>query len=160
LTRLAADLIERSRTEEKLRESEERLILAQSAANLGVWERDLRTNVITVSGEYTKLYGLAPDRTQLTLQEWVSLIHPDDRQRVEEVIRGNRLDPSHILDTEFRVMWPDGSVHWLLGKGTVFFDDLGQPVRRVGVNLDITKQKQAEAALRESEERFRATFFQ
>src|SRR5262249_58009028 len=69
LTRLAADLIERSRTEEKLRESEERLILAQSAANLGVWERDLRTNVITVSGEDRKIYGLVTERTEIPLTE-------------------------------------------------------------------------------------------
>jgi PAS domain S-box-containing protein len=65
------------------------------------------------------------------------------------------VERTHVWDTEFRVVWPNGSIRWLLGKGRVFLDGLGRPVRMVGINFDITERKQAEAALRESEERFR-----
>jgi PAS domain S-box-containing protein len=65
------------------------------------------------------------------------------------------LEHTHFWDTEFRVVWPDGTVHWLLGKGKVFVDDFGLPVRIAGVSIDITDRKRAAEALRESEERFR-----
>jgi PAS domain S-box-containing protein len=133
----------RKGVEDQLRTSERRLTLAQSAAHLGVWERDLRTDTIAISGEYATLYGLPPDRSQLTHQEWIRLVHPDDRERVEALIRDNRKLPRG-WDAEFRVVWPDGSVHWLLGKGSVFFDNSGHAVRRVGVNLDVTELRQAE----------------
>ena len=61
------------------------------------------------------------------------------------------IERTHVWDTEFRVVWPDGSVHWLLGKGQVFLDDAGRPIRLAGVSLDITERKEAEEALRQSE---------
>ena len=70
------------------------------------------------------------------------------------------LERTHAWDTEYRVLWADGSVHWLHSKGAVFLDASGRPVRSTGVILDITEGKRAEEALRESEQRFRVTFFQ
>ncbi len=147
------DITEKIQAVRALRETEQRLTLAQKAARLGVWDRDLRTGAIAISGEYARLYGLAPERTTITQEEWLSLIHPDDRELLQAALRETR-NLTHPWNVEFRVIWPDGSVHWLLGKGTVFFDDSGQPIRAAGVTMDITERKQAEAALRESEERF------
>jgi PAS domain S-box-containing protein len=149
------DITERIQAECALQDVQRRLALAQSAAHLGIWERDLRTNVKTISGEYAKLYGLTPDQSALAHEEWLSLIHPDDRARVQAQIEDS-IEQSGSWDTEFRAVWRDGTVHWLLTKGTVTLDKAGQAVRRVGVNLDITERKCAEAALRESEERFRS----
>src|SRR4029077_17773942 len=102
--------------------------LAESAAHMAVWDRDLRTNVIVFSGEYCKMYGLAAGQRSLTYDEWLRLIHPEDREQVRKHNR-DALTRTYIWDEEFRVVWPDGSVHWLLGKGTVFGAELGQPVR-------------------------------
>jgi len=140
--------------QEALRESEERFRLAQSAAHLIAWDWDLRTDFITLCGQYTHLYGLTPERTTLTYGEWLSVIHPDDRKQVQAVIR-ETLERTHILDTEFRVRWPDGTTHWLLAKGKVFLDDSGRPIRALGVSGDVTERKQAEETLRASEERLK-----
>jgi len=151
------DITEKIRTERALRGSEQLLTLAQNAAHLGLWDRDLRTNIITSSGEYAGLYGLAADRPAPTYEEWLRLVHPEDRKRVQEVLQ-EALEHRCPWDVEFRVHWPDESEHWVCCKGMVYFDDSGQPVRAAGVNFDITERKRAESALRESEERFRRVF--
>jgi PAS domain S-box-containing protein len=149
----------RKQVENRLRMSESRLTLAQSAAHLGVWDRDLHTNVLTISGEYSRLCGLTPDHPSFTYEEWLALIHPDDRERVQALMR-ETLERTHVWDAEYRVVWPDGSAHWMLGKGAVYLDENGRPAHITGVNLDITERKQVEVVLRESEERFRAIFSQ
>ncbi len=148
------DITERINAERALRDSDQRFTLAQSAAHMAVWHRDLSTNLITFSSEYTSIYGLATDHRSLTYEEWLRLIHPQDREQVRERSR-DTITRTHIWDEEFRVVWPDGSVHWLLGKGTVFRDEAGRPVRIVGVNIEITNHKYMVEALRQSEERFR-----
>src|SRR5215469_12476820 len=112
--------------EQALKESEQRLGLALGAAGLGFWECDLRTGVTVISGEFARLHGLVPDHPPLTHEEWLQLVHPDDRNRVDEEYRRS-LERTHSWDTEFRLVWPDGSVHWILAKGQVFFDNLGRP---------------------------------
>ena len=140
--------------EDALRDSQSHLALAQSTARLGIWDQDLQTNTSVISAEYARLHGLSPDRRHLTHAEWLGAIHADDRQGVQELMR-ETVQQRRNLDTEFRVVWPDGTVHWLLTKGQVCFNDSGRPVRLAGVALDLTARKEAEVALRESEERFR-----
>jgi PAS domain S-box-containing protein len=157
LLTVVEDITEKIHAERALRNSEERLALAQNAAQLGVWDCDLRTGVITICGHYPQLHGLSPDRTTITREEWLSLIHPEDRERVDALTREAR-EQTHFFDSEFRVIWPQGSTHWLHARGTMMVDDAGRPSRTMGVVWDITERKQDEAKLRESEERFRRVF--
>jgi PAS domain S-box-containing protein len=148
---VVADITERIQAEQALRDRERQLVLAQNAARLGIWDRDLRTGVTSTSGEFARLHGLTLDQIPRDQEEWYQLVHPGDRERLRAEYRES-LERRRVWDTEFRVVWPDGTIHWLLAKGTVFRDDAGRPVRLTGVNLDITEQKRAEVALRQSEQ--------
>jgi PAS domain S-box-containing protein len=151
------DITEKVNAELALRDSEQRLTLAQNAAHLGVCQWDLSANVLTYSEEYARLYGQSPQDPPLTLDDLPKRTHPDDRERVQASIR-DALERTHAWDTEYRVLWPDGSVHWLHSKGAVLLDASGRPVRSTGVILDITEGKRAEAALHQRELQYRDLF--
>jgi PAS domain S-box-containing protein len=134
---------ERARAESVLRESEERLRLATEAAKIGAFDWNIQTGVNTWSAELEAMYGLAPGQFGDTQQAWEQLVHPDDRAatiaKVEEA-----LATSEPVEPEWRVVWPDGSVHWILGRFQCFKDGAGKPLRLTGVNIDITPRKEAE----------------
>src|SRR5215469_2568249 len=143
------DINERIQAESTLRESQQRLALALSAARLGVWDCNLTTKEIVLS-PIGEIYPCGP----LSRADWLSLIHPEDRERVLALARES-LEGSHQWEGEFRVVLPEGSIRWMHSKAIVLVDDAGTPVRMVGVSQDVTEREQAEAKLRESEERFR-----
>jgi two-component system, cell cycle sensor histidine kinase and response regulator CckA len=143
------DITEKVQAELTLRESEQRLALALSAARLGVWDCNLQTKEVVLS-PISEMYHCDP----LSRADWLSLIHPDDRERVVALAHKS-LEGSHQWEGEFRVVLHDGSIRWMYSKATVLVDDAGEPVRMVGVSQDVTEREQAEAKLRESEERFR-----
>ena len=137
------DIAGRIQADRAVEESEQRLELALGAAGLGFWERDLRTGVTVISGEFARLHGLPLNHPPLTHEEWLQLVHPDDRNRVDEQYRQS-LERTHLWDTEFRLLWPDGSVHWLLAKGQIFLDDLKRPIRLAGIVMEVTERKRVE----------------
>ena len=149
-------ITERKRAEEELRASEERLRLAQQAARVGAFEWDIQSGVNTWTPELEALYGLPPGGFAKTEAAWESLVHPDDRadavRRVEQAF-----ETGETTEWEWRVVWPDASVHWLAGRWRVFKDRSGKPLRMTGINIDITERKRAEelraseAALREAD---------
>ena len=147
------DISKSKKTEADLRESEERVRLATTAANLGMWFWDLITDELIWTPKCKAIFGVAPD-TIMCHEVFLSTLHPDDRQLTQEAV--NRALQLHLdYDIEYRAVWADGSVHWISAKGRGFYDDLGNPVRMMGTVQDISRSKKIEADLRESEERYR-----
>src|SRR5215469_11883906 len=141
----------------ELQGSEGRLRLAQQAAHIGTFEWNIQTGVNTWTPELEQMYGLPPGGFGGTQTAFEDLVHPDDLARVKKLVEES-LTSHQPLNGEWRVVWPDGSVHWIAGCWQVFVGEFGQPSRMIGVNIDVTERKLAEQAVRESEEKFRSVF--
>lgn len=135
------DISDRHDDERRLRESEERLRLAQKVAKIGTFEWNIQTGVNVWTPELEAMYGLKPGEFAGTQATWEGLVHPDDRPHA---VRSVEQAMTHgEFSDEWRVVWPDGSVHRLAGRGYVFKDGEGRPLKLVGVNIDITERWQA-----------------
>jgi PAS domain S-box-containing protein len=149
------DGVERQRqAEEALSASERRLKLAMDAAALGAFEWDLRTGKIIWDGQTERMFGFEPGSFDGTRESFVKHVHPDDLAIVNRNVDAARASGS-VFSHEFRIVWPDGTEHWLFGRGGYLYNDSGQAYRMHGAVVDITEQKRVEAALRENEERLR-----
>ncbi|HMV83162.1 MAG TPA: PAS domain S-box protein [Blastocatellia bacterium] len=152
------DITERKQAEAALRESEARLRLATQTGKVGIWDWDILTNKIHWTDSLYIIYGLSPNKFEATVESFLPLIHPEDREFisriVEAVLKG---DSGNTYEAEFRVVRPDGRVIWLYNNAQVLREG-SRPIRMLGATLDITHHKQTEIALRESEERFAKAF--
>lgn len=159
LISLLSDGLHRARRDalahaQTLAENDARLHLALDAAVMAESEWDLREGFLKHSPALNRLFGFAdPDRP--TDQQLLARIHPDDRERVIQTTGHSHGGPRPYR-VEYRVLWPDGSIHWLASRGEVLRDPAGAPQRIIGVTMCITEQKRTEEALRESEEKFRS----
>ena len=150
----AANAIENARLHGEIRGSEERLRLAQSAAGIGTWTWNLTDNSVTWSPELYSILGVRNGDVSPSIETWASFIHPDDRDRIAADAR-RAIEEVGGLETEFRIVRPDGQERWILSRARVFRDDSGRPSQLLGINADLTEQKRIERELRESEARFR-----
>jgi PAS domain S-box-containing protein len=149
LTVFYRDLTEERRTAAALRVSEARLQLAREAAGFGVWERNYQTGTRSWSDEQWRLFGLSPQETAPDEAALTAMIHPADVERICEE-RGNfRMAAADRFATEYRVVWPDGSVHWLNDRVKMLRAPDATPQRAVGVTFDVTERREAEEKLRE-----------
>ncbi|NTW69083.1 MAG: PAS domain-containing protein [Chlorobiaceae bacterium] len=147
------DITERKETEIALSESKARLNLALKAASAGVWEWDLNTGENIWSDEIWPLYGLEHADNTPSFELWAKSIHNDDRETViQTVVEAARNETE--LKIEYRVVYPDCSVHWLLSRGKPIVNDNGMAIRYIGTIIDITEQKQTELALSANKTRF------
>ncbi len=144
------DITKRKGYEMALRTSEERLRLAQQAASIGTFEWNIHTGVNTWAPELEAIYGLPLGGFGRTQTAFENLVHPDDRADVIKLVDYG-LKTGLPTRGEWRVVWPDGSFHWISGSWQVFMDPYGKPSRMIGVNGDITERKLAEQRLREYE---------
>ena len=141
-----------------MRRASEQRRLALEAADLGAWDYRFQTGEVSWDERSRAMWGL-PLCAQVDYSAAINQIHPEDRAEVDEAVKqalaGKDAGAYH---TEFRVGWPDGSVHWIASHGRVYFEGEGaqrSAVRFIGVNREITREKLAEQALRQSEERYR-----
>jgi PAS domain S-box-containing protein len=159
LTIYFSEITEQVRTELALQESEERLRLALEAAHLGTFDWDLQQDRITWSRWHEELWGFAPGEFAGTYAAFAERVHPEDLPALDaEVARC--LSAREPFQREFRVVWPDGSQHWVMGRGEFTFGPDGQALRMRGAVLETTERKRTELALRDSERRFRNVFDQ
>jgi PAS domain S-box-containing protein len=136
-------------------ESDAALRLALEAGQMGTWTADAKFRRAVVSPELERLHGVGPGELRLGLDDYLTHVHPDDRARLRETLeRSYRLSDGH--EVEYRVVWPDGTVRWLLGKGRGERDSSGALRRIAGICMDVTDRKLAEEELRRRDERYRA----
>lgn len=149
-------LLRAIRRERTLEEREERLSLALDGAQLGTWEIDLQTGRMSASSRMNGMVGVQKNASIRRLDDWWERVHPDDRLRLQTDI-ADAMARLTTFETEFRVVWPDGTVRWLLPKGKIVRDEEKRPIRAAGVATDITARHQAEEEraqlLREAERR-------
>lgn len=138
---------------------EELLRQVQEAARIGSFEFDRVTGKAIASPEYLELYGLPDDRSGgFSYEQWFGLVHPDDRSWVEAETRRAVTDPTrHHLEYDFRIIRADtGEMRWVTARTKLIRDEDGRFIRSFGAQWDITAEKDAEAALRDSQERYRS----
>jgi PAS domain S-box-containing protein len=147
------DLTHRKKAENEAREATERLGLALSASRMGVWNWDALEDRAVWDDRLHEFFGLKPGEFGGTLADFLALIKPEDRERVKgEVERSVRENVPY--DSQYGVIWPDGSAHTLASRGEVFHDAKGKPSRMIGVVWDITERERQQEALRRSEAQF------
>lgn len=148
------DITDRKRAEEVVRTSEERLRLALSAGAMATWDWHVPTGDVTWNDEHFRMLGYAPGEVAPSYQAWADRIHPEDRACTEQLVHAS-IEQGADYRTEFRSLWPDGTVRWIEARGRNERDLAGQPLRQYGVMLDITDRRRGEEVVRESERRLR-----
>lgn len=140
------DVTESRKSEQALRQSEERLQLALSAGKLGIWEWDIPSSGVYWSEESYAVMGITPDQFNGTLDDFRHLVHPDDREVLWQKVSASFAKNGPTFDHEFRIVRHDGNIRWVMNQAMVTRDTQGEPIRMTGVVADITERKQAEEA--------------
>jgi PAS domain S-box-containing protein len=148
------DITEQRRIEDALQRSEERLRLTLDFNNIGIWEWDLQSNTMIWNDNHFRLMGLEPGESKVIYHVWHDRIHPDDLERVDQAIDSALINQTD-LDVEYRVVYPDGTVHWVVDRARGVYTPDGKAVQMLGIVIDITDQKQVELALRQNREQLR-----
>ncbi|NDC42587.1 MAG: PAS domain S-box protein, partial [Chitinophagia bacterium] len=143
---LETEIMQRKKVEEQLRVNNFLLTEAQEIARLGHWQWDVRENKVTWSDMTLKLYGLPPEKREMSYSEYLERIHPEDKNLVNELITQS-LTSKVFTNFYHRTLLPDGQVRVFLGRGDVITDDDGQVVKMIGTVQDITEIKNTEYEL-------------
>ena len=138
--RLADALAEVASLAQEVEQRDDRLELMLAASGTGFWEWDMVSGELSWSDAIFRQYGITPRSTAPEFGAYLETIHPEDRELFRAAIQA-AIDDGHPLDLDFRIMWPDGSVHWTHGAGRVFRDGAGVPVRMLGTGQDITERR-------------------
>ena len=138
--RLADALAEVSALAEKVESRDTRLEMMLSASGTGFWEWDIETGELTWSEAIYRQHGLEPGPPAPPFDEYIKTIHPEDRESFQTAT-ASALDDAGVFELDYRVVWPDRSIHWTHGAGRLFRDDAGRPLRMIGTSQDITERR-------------------
>ncbi len=144
------DITESKKLQETLAESLERLDLATNAAQLGIFDWDIKNNRFIWDDGMYSLYGMQRDDPETLLDTWSNMLHPDDRDGFNRAV-DQALHNGMAFDAEFRTISSDESIKYIKATGKVFRDPNGEPIRMIGVNFDITKNKEMESQLQHAQ---------
>ena len=146
------DITLRRLAEDELRATQEWLQLAVEGSHTGLWDWDIRSNRTHYSSSWKQQLGYRHDDFGGTWQEWMDIVHPDDRERLVASVLKYLRNPYGIYTTEFRLRHKDGSYRWMLSRATMRSDGSGIPTRMLGAHIDITEAKRAEIELRDAKD--------
>jgi PAS domain S-box-containing protein len=148
------DITERKQNERDLRELTERLDLAVEGANLGVWDWNMETDVVTFNEQWAEMLGLSPEEVEPTLETWKERVHPEDMPRVEQQLTAHINGESERFDCEHRMQTADGGWKWVRDVGEIVEHDDDDPTRAVGIHIDVTERRETQQALEEERDTF------
>jgi PAS domain S-box-containing protein len=158
VTGVDIDITERKRAELSLADRNKQLELAGKAARVGSFAIDVGTGMVQISPGYASVHGLAEGTEGFPREEWRARVHPDDLGRMDALRSEAIAEQRHEHNTEYRIVGPDGKARWIESRALYSYDSGRHPTRIVGVNIDMTERKRAQAALEESEARYRALY--
>jgi PAS domain S-box-containing protein len=141
-----ADISDRIQAESELRRSDAYLVEAEKISHTGCWARNPNSGTLFWSQEEWRIFGLDPKTTKLSYATFLQMIHPEDRSHVEETSK-RAVKEKKPYDIPFRIVLPDGSIKHIHSVGKPFFEASGDVVEYIGVSMDVTERKRAEASL-------------
>ncbi|HAX77986.1 MAG TPA: hypothetical protein DCY88_19740 [Cyanobacteria bacterium UBA11372] len=151
---IARDISDRKLAEEKLKKSEANLANAQRVAHVGSWEFNILTGEISWSKEKFRIFGLDPNQSEPTLPQIVEMVYPDDRAYFQQSVE-RAIAHGIPYEIELRIVRPDGEIRYIDLRAEVVLNEAGIAIQLLGIVMDITQRKQAEAALAASERQYR-----
>ncbi|OGN75517.1 MAG: hypothetical protein A2X25_07310 [Chloroflexi bacterium GWB2_49_20] len=143
---VAHDITQRKRAEEALRENEARLDLTLQLAGMGVWHMDINKNKRYFDDQTCRLLGINSATFTGAAEEFIGVVHPDDQETIK-VELARTIEQDVLYEPEYRVVWADGSVHYITSRARLSRDDKGAPIKVNGILWDITERKQVEEEL-------------
>jgi diguanylate cyclase (GGDEF)-like protein/PAS domain S-box-containing protein len=149
---LATNITQLKKTEDALKDSQRRLSTALRATKVGVWEWNMRTDRTYWSDENYRVMGLEPGSIESRYENWANMVHPDDLPAAQAKVT-EAVNTRSELNIEFRVVWPDGSNHWINDIGSLIFDENNEPIGMYGIQMDITERKLIQQELDENRRR-------
>jgi two-component system, LuxR family, sensor kinase FixL len=151
---LSLDMLRAAQLSDDLRDSQQRMALAVDAASLGLWVWEVSKDEVWMTDQGRAFFGFGPE-TRLDYATLLSRVYPDDRAMRDATLK-RAIETQSEYAMEYRVLLPDGTLRWIGARGRCIDVEDGKGIRLFGVSMDVTAQKEAQEALRESEARFRA----